>query len=829
MESESSKNAMNGFSFESSTAATEPVGVLEERIEVRWLNTEESTQDLRKIDTEKVKRAEEDMRDYKDYVDKLCFRLPRSFERLKKFLERGNCTCTPDCQCFYRATKEDWGSCTCVTTGGNCDCTEIVDTNEKDPRTKKHKTRRTCYCPRRAYCATRIPDQLENPAVQDFVRIYSINPKQESNWDEFLKVDEYRASNPTDFRRLQMRLYTDPHFQSRRSRQKRVSAENELETQDEELFPKDECQIITVSHLSPIITQLLGAKFQISADFFNRHLPGTEAISGRLVSRLPSSVQIDFDEIYESSLRAGEIWPQAKLETQDDYAIEGHNTIRENIEKHFLFPVGWDHFPISRQDFIASTTNVGLKSGYEVLLKDHNDKMKNVFQFNLLHRISIYSEPVGHPRTAIIIFYPTLPVHAPGVAKKAQEKGLPVDEQPCECSLHPNEKAIRFRSIPNAIPTPPDFHAIENDKELKCWEVQRQKQAFASAYDIVLKIQLKNCFNENRKRPKSKQTILKERFGPNGSDTSTNHKSKSTDVDKFIRIFAAPVFRLVSANWARLVVRRSFDLDLLEWRSSNCLRSTTVEEIKSRRVAITRHQRDINASIDILHSLAWGERHRDLEETHQSLPSINLGRPNGFLKENEDPDSWWSIYWDFYELKQSMDALEKRATKIYDSLVGEIQVVSLENSESCSRRAQTLNRVAFLFTLILLPFTAVPAVYQTTKGKDAPADGASFARWICYCILIVFAVMVSFVMLFDLWDMDYLHQHGWIRPIKSRWEHVKEYLVERDAWKGVIQNVNDQRGWHERNWPALSSLPGFRWCRRFEPRLPPGDPVDTLP
>ncbi|KIW35071.1 uncharacterized protein PV07_01792 [Cladophialophora immunda] len=802
MDPEPLNNPVNGLSFHSSTAAADSAGIVEERFEVRFLSPQvpPHKEEWRKIDIEQVRLAEEDMRDYKDYVDTLCNRLPRSFERLKKFLERGNCRCTDNCQCFFRAPQEDVGSCTCIATGGNCDCTETEDPKEKDPQTNYPRVIGSCSCPRRTYHANRTPDQLENPSVDECVRIYSINPKQQENWDEFLKVVEYRASDPTDFKRLQTRL----------------------------LLPQDECRIITVSHLSPNVTKLLGAKFQISADFFNRHLPGTEAISGRLVSRLPSSVQIDFDEIYESSLRAGELWPEAKLDTQDDYAIEGHNSIRDNIEKHFLFPVGWDHFPISRQDFIASTTNVGLKSGYEVLLKDHNDKMKNVFQFNLLHRISIYSEPVGHPRTAVIIFYPTLPVHAPGLAKKETEKDLPLDEQPCKCSLHTGEKTIRFRSIPNAIPTPKKLQAILEDKELSKWEEQRQKQAFASAYDTVLKLQLKDWLRDNEKRQSPKKSAPKDLFGSIVGGISTSEQPKRTDVDKFIRIFASPVFRLVSANWARLVVRRSFDLDLLEWRSANCLRSTTVEEIKSRRVAITRHQRDIDASIDILHSLAWGERHSNLEETHQTLPSINLGRPNGFVAKNEDQDSWWSIYWDFYELKQSMDALEKRATKIYDSLVGEIQVVNLENSESCSRRAQTLNRVAFLFTLCLLPFTAVPAVYQTTRGVDPPADGGSFARWICYTTLIVFAVMVTFVLAFDLWDMDYLHQRGFLRPFKSWEDHAKEYVIERAAWKGVIQNVNDQRSWHNRK---CDLFPPFATLKQFfrEPRLPTRDPVVTLP
>ena len=396
MESEPSHNRLNGFSVDSSTAGAGSVGILEEIVKLTWLSGDAPTnpQNWREIDREKVAIADGHMRDYKAYMDELCRRLPRSFDRLKRFFERGNCECTTDCQCFRRSTEDE--SCTCIITGGSCTRTEKHGTSKKD--TDEHKC---CECPRRTSLDSRIPDHYEKPALEECVRIYSINPKQESDWNEFLKVDTYRASDPRSFQELQTRLYTDEHFRSKQGKQDKDLSGDDSRSQvdDDNPFPNQECRLITVSHLSPRVAMLLGAKFHISADFFNRNLPGTEAISGRLVSRLPSSVQIDFDEIYESSLSAREIWPEARLDTQDDYAIEGHKSIKENIDRHFLFPVGWDHFPISRQDFIASTTNVSLKSGCEVFLKDPNDKMKNVFQFNLLHRISIYSEPVGHPRT----------------------------------------------------------------------------------------------------------------------------------------------------------------------------------------------------------------------------------------------------------------------------------------------------------------------------------------------------------------------------------------------------------------------------------------------
>jgi hypothetical protein len=226
--------------------------------------------------------------------------------------------------------------------------------------------------------------------------VYTINPK-EDDWDEFFNAESYNASDLGEFEKLQDCLYSG----------KFESDEGDSEDEAEPVVPSDEplptkiCHLITVKHLSPRVAKLLGAKFKISADFFNRHLPGTEAISGRLISRLPSGVQIDFDELYESRLTFSELFPDAKVEDQDDLAMEGHKQIRESMKDHFYFPVGWCHFPISKEGWLSSTRNVKLKSGYEVLLGEEGKHLENVFQFNLNHRISIFSEPVGHPQTGM--------------------------------------------------------------------------------------------------------------------------------------------------------------------------------------------------------------------------------------------------------------------------------------------------------------------------------------------------------------------------------------------------------------------------------------------
>jgi len=62
---------------------------------------------------------------------------------------------------------------------------------------------------------------------------------------------------------------------------------------------------------------LLEAAYDIPADFFNRHLPDTEAMSDRIILRLLSSPQMDFDEIYESTATFSKVWPKRNI-------LEGH-------------------------------------------------------------------------------------------------------------------------------------------------------------------------------------------------------------------------------------------------------------------------------------------------------------------------------------------------------------------------------------------------------------------------------------------------------------------------------------------------------------------------
>jgi hypothetical protein len=226
------------------------------------------------------------------------------------------------------------------------------------------------------------------------VRVYDIDPKAET-LDEFVKDDKFHVSNQSDLYNLKIKLATDVQ-QNNQAERDSESGEGE----DERGFfdTREEYRVITVSHLSPEIIQLLGGIYDIAADFFNRHLPGTEAISGRLISRLPSTVQIDFDELYEGTKQFSHLFPSSN-------DLEGHKKIDEAIKYSFLFRVGWDYFPVTDMDWEESRHNSSLSSGYEVLLQDD---LKNVFQFNLTHRISVYSQPPRHKKTGMALFIVSL-------------------------------------------------------------------------------------------------------------------------------------------------------------------------------------------------------------------------------------------------------------------------------------------------------------------------------------------------------------------------------------------------------------------------------------
>src|ERR1700722_12514270 len=120
---------------------------------------------------------------------------------------------------------------------------------------------------------------------------------------------------------------------------------------------------------------------------------------------------------------------------------------------------------------------------------------------------------------------------------------------------------------------------------------------------------------------------------------------------------------MVATNWARLIVCRSFDLDLLEWGPKQIVKSKTIDEIKSRRISIAQHQKDIDASLEILRGLTLEEQGQKVsrkvldpssnphnEKASHILalsevrPEWNRGKSNDLVTKSAKNDSWERIY-----------------------------------------------------------------------------------------------------------------------------------------------------------------------------------------
>jgi hypothetical protein len=307
--------------------------------------------------------AENAMDGYQKYLNKLCQDLPSTYHKLCNFLKRPKCKCQdPRGSCFCQRNA---GVCGCITEKGGCTCWQDSE---------------GCKC----------------QAVEDTVRVYEIYTKHRRG----LETTVYHTSNHVEFKELQKKLYEDEPADGKSDDDDDEDSQGERDMEDNRdtygtEFDDSHYRLITVSHINPNIAKLLGAKYDIGADFFNRHLPGTEALSGKLISRLPSSIQVEFDELYESTKRFRDLWPRTDPAKAEQ---DGHRHIREAMKAHYLFGhTGWDYFPVKEDDWQGSWDNSPLSSGYEVILQ--NPDLENVFQFNLSHRISVYSKPAKNPRT----------------------------------------------------------------------------------------------------------------------------------------------------------------------------------------------------------------------------------------------------------------------------------------------------------------------------------------------------------------------------------------------------------------------------------------------
>jgi len=331
-----------------------------------------------------------------------------------------------------------------------------------------------------------------------------------------------------------------------------------------------------------------------------------------------------------------------------------------------------------------------------------------------------------------------------------------------------NCRFVKFRAIPDTVPDmlSTTFHeeyermsaaaAAANDAKFSNYNYEQIKKTpypdgfnndgnkknktdYASAYDRELRVHLWEHLGQHGPW-KPVNTIAKML---EDARNNRNHKGiRRTDDATFVHLFGSPLFKLVSANWARLIVRRSFDLDLLEWRPPEQMGSNTVEEVKSRRVAIGSHYRDIDASVEVLSGLTQEERPVSLLHKYgSSLPKDlleliklalfetnsqwNRGRSNGFVSGLADNDSWEKVYYDFFELKASIEALSRRADKIQDGIIGLIQVWSGEQSAQ-------LTLIALAFSFIIIPFSIAGTIFGVGLTRELSTENGGYLppkRW----------------------------------------------------------------------------------------------------
>lgn len=354
-------------------------------------------------------KAEQKMIDYQRYVTELHRRFPHTYNNLKRFIDRGNCHCRDTCKPpvqqdhWQESTSHfdgdpacksskpgDCDCCKCTKLGMLCECFSLETKEESGILGSGKPKEKACNC--FEHLNTPCQAKSASPKTSHTVRVYDIAPGK-NTWKEYLQYSTFDAgkSEPVPERGER------PNGKGFESLKYKLFAEMpDDEDESSRTEPKDRiCHVITVSHLSSSVAKLLGGKYNIPADFFNRHLPGTEALSGRLISRLPSSVQIDFQEIYEGvDSFQDELFKHRNVQ-------DGHKIIRSAMEQNLLFgEVGWDYFPVDQENWDASRNNSPLSSGFEKMAQED---LTNVFQFNFTHRISVFSRPEGHPNTGTLL------------------------------------------------------------------------------------------------------------------------------------------------------------------------------------------------------------------------------------------------------------------------------------------------------------------------------------------------------------------------------------------------------------------------------------------
>jgi hypothetical protein len=323
---------------------------------------------------------------------------------------------------------------------------------------------------------------------------------------------------------------------------------------------------------------------------------------------------------------------------------------------------------------------------------------------------------------------------------------------------------------------------------MKDFTANSLKQHYATSFHREFELHVQNHFNKLDKK-ECLQTegldvnlaIMSENAGKEAqtifeiagrSTLEGERKNHQFDDTLFVHLFAAPIFRMVAANWARLIVRRSFDLDLLEWRPKDLVHSKTIDEIKSRRISIARHQKDINESLEILRGLTLEEQGQKVSKKELNPPAApvlnlqeadskwNRGRANGLVTQPASEDSWERIYWDYYELRAQMNALGERADKIQDGLVG---LISVSETEAAGK----LNHIAMAFSAILLPFSVVGTVYGANLKNPAPSQ-----HWYFFLVALL-ATLLAIILAFLAYEYCQFYQdqqYHWVGKLGKKFK-----------------------------------------------------------
>ncbi|OCK72983.1 hypothetical protein K432DRAFT_430807 [Lepidopterella palustris CBS 459.81] len=537
-------------------------------------------------------------------------------------------------------------------------------------------------------------------------------------------------------------------------------------------------RLICVSHLTPSTAEFFGDRYDITADFFNRHLPGTEDLSGKLPSSSQWSLQVEFDELYEAKKSFKNIWPNLPI-------WDGSRIISNAVSKRlFLRPI-WDYQPIDDDTFAESYDDMKRMSGHDSRWGSSKRPL-NYFHFYLQQRVSVYLKDPGNTKTVIIFFYPRLDMYENDASEGNNDEKCAMY---CCCSHKKvisgvHEGKLQFHAIPKPSPPP-----SEREHKFKPSVQNTEGLAFTFCQD----------FERHLDR----------------------HQKKREPALPFTHLFGASLFRLVAENWARTIERRNFDLSMLEFRPQLGTNETAIEEISSHRIAIARYMNDLRVSLNTakllsidmevlrekrlknmkspaeqpaqdsrsletppspttptlklaVHDILAATKMLRLQRTRTDELPLRYGRV-GVIDEHLSRYNWKSIRDDFDKLDLEMQALHDRADKIMDNILALISIRSAKESMNQAWCLGYLTIVAFL----LLPVSIVASIYGANLDEVHDHTVRRFSIDSVIVFLIVTGVAVGFAILWSSWGESAKRS-----VVQSK--TVKNFRARLISWRGYV-------------------------------------------